>query len=184
MKPSGGKTDDFSERMKRLRTKAGMTLEKLSSETGLTEEYLEQIENQKIMPTVSSIIQISKALTIDSGVFLSKQEEKAAKKRKAESFQLRRKAYSYKTLTPDAEHKHMKGFLVTIDPETEHGGVEYHHEGEEFVYVLEGRADIQVGQKLHTLHKGQSLHFNSAITHKLRNPGKKKSELIIVVYTP
>jgi transcriptional regulator with XRE-family HTH domain len=176
--------DDFSERMKRLRVKAGMTLEKLSEETGFTEEYLDQIEGQKIMPTVAAIIQISKALTVDSGAFLSKQDEKVARKKKAESFQRREKAYSYKTLTPDAEHKHMKGFLVTIDPETEHSGVEYQHEGEEFCYVLDGKVEIQVGQKKHLTHKGESLHFNSAIVHKLRNTGKKKTELIIIVYTP
>ena len=52
------------------------------------------------------------------------------------------------------------------------------------MYVLDGRVDVQVGQKKNALHKGQSLHFNSAIIHKLRNPSKKKTELIVVVYTP
>jgi len=30
------------------------------------------------------------------------------------------------------EEKHLRAYRVTIDPETEHKGVEYHHEGEEF----------------------------------------------------
>ncbi|MBI1909012.1 MAG: cupin domain-containing protein, partial [Deltaproteobacteria bacterium] len=135
-----------------------------------------------VMPPVSAILQISKALTVDAGAFLS--EEKDSRRKKAEAFEKRRKAYSYVTLTPDAAHKHMKAFLVTIDPGKEHEGAEYQHEGEEFIYVLEGRLDIEVGRKKHTLKNGQSLHFNSNLIHVLNNPGKKKTELLVVVYTP
>jgi len=31
---------------------------------------------------------------------------------------------------------------------------------------------------------GESLHFNSGIRHKLRNIGKEKAELIVVIYGP
>ena len=183
-KKKSSRDKDFAARMKRLRSRAKMDFPQLSRETGLTEEYLEQIENQEIMPTVSAIIQISKALTVDSGAFLSKEDATTARKRKAESLKKREKAYSYRTLTPDAAHKHMKAFLVTIDPKSDLEGAEYHHEGEEFVYVLDGRVNIQVGQKKHELRKGHTLHFNSGIVHKLNNPGTKKTELLVVVYTP
>ena len=178
------KDPDFSARMKRLRAKAGLSYAQLSRETGLTEEYLEQVEKQQVMPTVSAIIQISKALTVDAGTFLSRPDEASSRKRKAEALTKRQKAYSYKTLTPDAAHKHTKAFQVTIDPDTALEGGEYQHEGEEFVYVLEGRVDIQVGQKMNKLHKGQTIPFNSGILPRLRNPGKTKTELIVVVFTP
>lgn len=175
---------DFSSRMKRLRKKSGLGFDQLSRETGLTEDYLEQVETGKLMPTVSAIIQISKALTVDAGTFLSSEDPAAARKRKAEGLLSREKAYSYKTLTPDAAHKHMKAFLVTIDPKSDLEGAQYQHEGEEFIYVLDGRLKIEVGQKIHDLHKSQTLHFNSNIVHKLSNPGTKKTELLVVVYTP
>jgi transcriptional regulator with XRE-family HTH domain len=175
---------DFASRMKRLRKKSGFSFAQLSNDTGLTEEYLEQVENGDLMPTVSSIIQISKALTVDAGTFLDSDDPAAARKRKAEGLQKRQKAYSYKTLTPDAAHKHMKAFLVTIDPKSDLEGAQYQHEGEEFIYVLEGRLNIEVGQKISDLRKGQTLHFNSNIVHKLSNPGTKKTELLVVVYTP
>ncbi len=135
------------------------------------------------MPPVSAIIQISKALVVDAGKFLSADDTKTGRK-KAESFSKRKNAYFYKTLTPDAEHKHMKGFHVTIPPESDHEGVEYKHEGEEFIYVLDGRLEIKVGPDLRSLKKGETIHFDANKTHRLRNPGKKKTELIVVVYTP
>ncbi|MFY9398562.1 MAG: cupin domain-containing protein, partial [Desulfomonilia bacterium] len=93
-------------------------------------------------------------------------------------------SYAYTPLTKPGEEKHLRAYRVTIDPQTEHQGVEYHHEGEEFVYVLEGRLTIQVGQNTSVLKKGQSIHFDSSLRHKLGNPGREKAELLVVIYLP
>ncbi len=173
----------FAAKMKRLRKKNKITIEQLSEKSGCAVDYLEKVESGDVMPPVSDIIKISSALVVDAGTFLSA-EEKTSRKKKAESFKKREKAYSYKVLTPDAEHKYMKAFNVTIDPGEEHEKVEYKHRGEEFIYVLEGRLEIKVGRNSHDLKKGKSIHFDSNLPHTLRNPGRKKTELIVVVYTP
>lgn len=173
----------FAAKMKKLRKKNKIEMEQLSRDSGCPVDYLEKVESGEVMPPVSDIIKISNALVVDAGTFLSA-EEKASRKKKAESFKKREKAYSYKVLTPDAGHKHMKAFQVSIDPGEEHEKVEYKHAGEEFIYVLEGRLEIKVGRKTHELKKGKSIHFDSSLPHMLRNPGRKKTELIVVVYTP
>jgi uncharacterized cupin superfamily protein len=63
-------------------------------------------------------------------------------------------------------------------------GVEYHHEGEEFVYVIKGGLVIQVGDNVSTLAKGESLHFNSSLHHKLSNPTAETTRLLVVIYVP
>lgn len=174
--------DDFSERMKRLRLAAGIGMSLLSSETGFTEKYLESVESGAAAPTPAAIMQISRALTADAGDYLPVAPSRTADA--GDSFLKRKKTHSYKTLTPDAGRKHIKVFLVTIQPESEHGGVEYQHEGEEFIYVLEGEIEVQLGQKIELVPEGGSLHFNSALTHKMRNPGKKRTKVLAVIYTP
>ncbi len=77
----------------------------------------------------------------------------------------------------------MKAFLIKIEALQEHKGVGYQHDGEEFVYVLSGNIEIAVGDHINTLKKGESLHFNSGIKHKLKNIGKKNAELVVVVYS-
>ena len=62
--------------------------------------------------------------------------------------------------------------------------MEYHHEGEEFVFVLKGGITIEVGDNVSTLGKGESIHFNSALHHKLSNPNPETAELLVVVYVP
>lgn len=174
----------FGGKMQQLRQMKKISLEQLAKETGFSERYLKEIENGIANPSVSTVIQIAKALSIDSGSFLSFEGQEASEKRRMESFFKRTQNYSYKTLTPNAETKHMKAFLVTIDPKQDHRMVEYHHDGEEFVYVLKGHVEVMVGENQNRLKEGETLHFNSGITHKLRNLSEDEAKLLVVIYTP
>ena len=170
--------------MKQLRQLRKISFEQLANRTRFSQRYLKEIEEGKVIPPVAAVIQISKALSIDSGSFLSAEEQEALVKRRRESFFKRTQAYSYKPLTPDAETKHMKAFLVTIDPKQDHKMVEYRHEGEEFIYVLKGQVEVIVGDNRNLLKKNETLHFDSNIAHKLRNLSDDKAKLLVVLYTP
>ena len=174
----------FGAKMKQLRHTKKVSMEHLAGKTGFSQQYLNEIEDGTAIPPVSAVIQIAKALSVDSGSFLSAEAQAASEKRRRESFVKRTQAYAYQTLTPDAEVKHMKAFMVTVDPKQDHPMVEYHHEGEEFIYVLEGKVEVKVGEGRNPLKKGETIHFNSNITHKLRNLSNEKSKLLVVIYTP
>jgi quercetin dioxygenase-like cupin family protein len=174
----------FGAKMKQLRQLRKISFEQLANKTGFSQRYLKEIEDGVAIPPVSAVIQIAKSLAIDAGSFLSAEEKEASEKRRKESFYKRTQAYSYKTLTPEAETKHMKAFLVTIDPRQDHKMVEYKHEGEEFVYVLKGHIEVMVGENQNLLKRGETLHFNSGITHKLRNLSDEEAKLLVVIYTP
>ena len=174
----------FGAKMKQLRQLRKISFEQLANRTRFSQRYLKEIEEGKVIPPVAAVIQISKALSIDSGSFLSAEEQEALVKRRRESFFKRTQAYSYKPLTPDAETKHMKAFLVTIDPKQDHKMVEYRHEGEEFIYVLKGQVEVIVGDNRNLLKKNETLHFDSNIAHKLRNLSDDKAKLLVVLYTP
>src|SRR4030066_2525229 len=174
----------FGAKMKQLRLVRNMSFEQLANKTGFSQRYLKEIEEGIAIPPVSAVIQIAKALAIDSGSFLSPEEQEAWEKKRKESFYKRTQAYSYKTLTPEAEAKHMKAFLVTIDAKQDHKMVEYKHEGEEFLYVLKGHIEVMVGESQNLLKKGQTLHFDSGIAHKLRNLSEEEAKLLVGIYTP
>jgi quercetin dioxygenase-like cupin family protein len=62
--------------------------------------------------------------------------------------------------------------------------VEYRHGGEEFLYVLTGHVEVRVGESQHSLKKGETLHFDSGLPHKLHNLSEEEAMLIVVIYTP
>jgi quercetin dioxygenase-like cupin family protein len=144
--------------------------------------FLQEIEAGQAMPPVGALLQIARALEIDSGSLLKEPESKLQTRIKAHT--KRTDNYAYTTLTPGAENKHLKAFRVTIEAQQDHKGVDYHHEGEEFVYVLAGKIEVAVGEHINVLEQGDSLHFNSGIRHKLKSVSDEKAELIVVIYTP
>ena len=170
------------EKIKKARRKKKISLDQVANDTGCSIDYLQKIESGKVMPPVGTLLQISRALEIDSGLLLKEQQETT--KSRVKAYAKRTADYAYTTLTPGADKKHLKGFLVAVDPMKEHKGVGYQHEGEEFIYVLKGHVEVAMGDHVNDLKEGDSLHFNSSIRHKIRNVGKKKVELLVVVYAP
>lgn len=181
-KPQKDTKMSIGKKIKKVRTAKKVTYDMLANETGFAIDYLKKIESGKQTPPVGTLLQIARALEIDSGVLLKEDESKM--KRRIKAYTKRTDNYAYKTLTPGAENKHLKAFLVSIDPLQDHQGVGYQHEGEEFSYVLSGVVEIQVGDHVNKLKAGDSLHFNSGIRHNLRNVGDTEAQLVVVIYNP
>ena len=71
----------------------------MANETGLKPGFISQVEKGEVMPPVSVILQLSKALEVDSSILL-REEKKRAGEKSAEGYQKRTEDYSYETLTP------------------------------------------------------------------------------------
>lgn len=179
------KTDKFvpiGKRIRRARLDRKVTLDTMANETGLAKQVIKQIESGEKRPSVGTLLQISRVLQLDSD-FLLKDPE-ADQEKRAQAYTKRTDQYAYTPLTPDAKNKHLKAFRIVVEAGTRHEGVGFQHQGEEFVHVLEGQVEVQVGEHINELAAGDSLHFNSGIKHDLRNPSPKDAVLIVVVYVP
>jgi transcriptional regulator with XRE-family HTH domain len=181
--PGSNKDQPIGKRLGKLRKEKKLTLKHIGNETGLNPRFISQVEKGEVMPPVSVILQLSRALEVDSSLLL-REEKKLAGEKKADDYQKRTEDYSYETLTPEARHKHLKAFKIFIDPKSEHKPVGYQHQGEEFQYVIRGKVEVLVGENKNILGPGDSLHFNSSIVHKLKNISSEKAELLVVLYTP
>ena len=181
--PRQKKLQPIGKRLLKLRSEKKLTLKNLANETGLATKYISQIEKGEVIPPVAVLLQLSRALEIDSSILLREEKERVGKQ-SSDDYQKRTKAYTYETLTPEARHKHLKAFKIFIDPKSAHKGVGYQHLGEEFIYVLKGKIEVMVGENKNILGPGDCLHFNSSIVHKLRNVSSGKADLLVVLYTP
>ncbi len=181
--PARKKSQPIGKRLMKLRRKQGLTLKNLANETGLNTKYISQIEKGEVIPPVAVILQLSRSLEIDSSILL-KEEKRMTGKQKVQDYQKRTEDYTYRTLTPEAKHKHLKAFKIFIDPKSDHKGISYQHLGEEFIYVIRGKIEVTVGENKNILRSGDSLHFNSSIVHILRNLSAEKADLLVVLYTP
>jgi transcriptional regulator with XRE-family HTH domain len=177
------KKQPFGKRVMKLRRERKLTQMDVANETGLSKDYISNLEKGEVIPPVAVILQISRALGIDSSLLLKEEKEEEGRKQD-QDYQKRTDDYAYENLTPEARDKHLKAFRVFIDPKSDHKGVSYQHLGEEFIYVLKGKIEVMVGENRNVLSPNECLHFNSNIVHKLKNLSAKKAELVVVLYTP
>lgn len=174
----------FGGKIQKIRESHQWTVEEMARQTGQTPETIRQVESDGVVPSVSFLLRLSRALNVDPGTFLRDEEKSALKDQRAQAFVKRAKSFNYQTLTPGAENEHLRSFMITIEPNRDHKPVALKHEGEEFVYVMGGDLELTLGNKKNHLKPGESMHFNSETPHKLKSLGKETTRCLVVLYTP
>jgi electron transfer flavoprotein alpha subunit len=174
----------FGEKICKLRESHNWSIEELADQTGQTPEAIDKFERNQSTPSVSFLLRLSKALGVDPGTFLSEDEKADILDQRAKAFIKRTKNYHYQTLTPGGENQHLRGFMITIEPRQAHKPVAYKHEGEEFVFVMEGSLELTLGNKVKQLKTGESIWYNSETSHKLKNRGNEVTRCLVMLFTP
>jgi quercetin dioxygenase-like cupin family protein len=57
------------------------------------------------------------------------------------------------------------------------------HEGEELLYILEGRVEVLYGKESYTLEVGDSIYYDSVVPHQVLAV-EAPAKLLAVVYAP
>ena len=68
-------------RLKDIRATKGLSLDYLANETGFSIDYISRVEKGEIMPPVATVLRLSRALEIDSGILLKKERDEADKRK-------------------------------------------------------------------------------------------------------
>src|SRR4030042_4632480 len=134
-----------------LREQKSLSLKELADLTGLSAALLSQMENHLVSPSLGTMIKLAKALGVQVGDFLGETEgEPFAIVRKDERKTVSRFAskegvkygYSYESLGFEKKNRRMEPFIVTLEPATVKAAKTSVHDGEEFIFVLEGEREV------------------------------------------
>ncbi|TCO74823.1 helix-turn-helix domain-containing protein [Marinisporobacter balticus] len=178
---------DIGKKIKELRTNKNLTLKDLSEKTNLSIGYLSQLERGLTTIAIDSLENIAKVLDTDIACFF--REHKNSKKavlrnHEKEVFEIINSQFIYYHLTNDVESKNLLPRLIEILPSMmEEKIITYQHEGEEFIYVLEGILTMIIDNEQYALYPGDSAHIDSNRVHNWANYTNKKVKLL-TVHTP
>lgn len=153
-------------KIKEIRTKRRMTLKVLAEMTGFSISFLSQLERGKSSATLESLKKISIALEVNpSYFFIDPNEEKEVVHRNS-TVPMRTNEHNiyYKDLSGEMNQPAFTPLLVVMKPDQNEGDP-ITHEGQEFLYVLEGQLTVQIGEKLHTLDAFDSIMVDSRDLH-------------------
>jgi len=176
-------------RIREAREMHGLTLEDLSSRSGVSVDELERVEANQTIPPLGHLVRLGKALKMKMGYFLSTGVDRpmcvfrAGSRRVVARHGARRSAqygYTYDSLACEKVNRVMEPFLVTMVP-TDFGEFSS-HDGQEFLYVLEGEIRAQVGEQVEVLRAGDAVYYDSGQPHLVKCYGDKPAKVLAVVH--
>jgi len=189
------KTRIVGEKIKTLREAKQISLADLVERTGLAYEQIERIENNVDIPSLAPLIKIARALGVRLGTFLDDQDGNGAVVCRKEEHSDNTISFSnnamtarthmqYHSLSAAKSDRHMEPFIIDIEV-TENTDYELSsHEGEEFIYVMDGAVEISYGKKNHVIEAGDSIYYDSIVPHHVHGFKGQAAKILAVVYTP
>lgn len=177
-----------SKNIRKARSEKKMSLENLAALAGLTKGYLSKIENSDKAPPLSTLSKIASALNLDVGGLISQElyvpeNDQICIVRSGEGKKLQSgnlDGYHYEMLALQKSGRNMEPYLLrpAINEKTI-----FTHEGEEFMYTLEGIHELIYGEEKYTLKKGDSVYFDSIVPHTGRSVGEKSAKVLAISYS-
>lgn len=181
-------------KIRQIREIRKVSLEDLAERSGMDINLVQEIEHGKNIPSLAPLIKIARALGVRLGTFLddvdsygpvvvrSGEHQKGA--RFTSQASAAREHLNFFSLAFDKAGRNMEPFIVEIEPGQKSDFTMSSHEGEEFIYVLDGEIDINYGKEVYHLAKGDSIYIDSIVSHNVHSGNHLPARVLAVVYAP
>ena len=183
-------------KIKSIRESKNITVEEISERSGLTVEQINSIENDQNLPSLGPLIKIARALGVRLGTFMDDSDDlgpvvtRAAEREANKSISFSngatdaRKHMEYHPLAQQKAGRHMEPFVIDINPEENPEFQLSAHEGEEFIFVMEGEIELVYGKDTFHLNQGDTIYYDSIVKHHLHGAPGKSAKILAIVYIP
>jgi DNA-binding transcriptional MerR regulator/mannose-6-phosphate isomerase-like protein (cupin superfamily) len=168
-------------RLRQLRTRRGLSLAQVSKAVGISLGFLSALERSHMSASVSTLRKLARFYKTNILDFFDPAESNIrlvtpGKRKVLEAgpgVRMELLAWGNTVMEPH---------LFRIAPQSG-SGESYTHEGEEFLYILQGELQISLQEEEYRLQPGDSFYFESATPHSWKNPGRGET-WVLWVNTP
>jgi len=182
------------EKIHKLRESKGISVEKLAKNSELSVEMVEKLENNTVMPSLSPLLKIAKALDVRLGTFLDDAPQSGPVVVKSgqsdnvmrfsgKNTDFKESKLEFYSLASGKTDRHMEPFLIDVHPPENDDYQLSSHEGEEFIYVMNGEIEVIYGKEKYRVSEGDSIYYDSVVPHDLHAHGGE-AKILALVYTP
>lgn len=185
----------IGERIKNLRESKSVSVKEMSERTELDIKQIEKIEQSEDIPSLASLIKIARVLGVRPGTFLDDHDESGPIVTRKEEHDKKpgfstkdtssHRHMDYYPLSLAKAGRHMEPFIIEIESVPE--GIDFitsSHEGEEFIFCLNGVVEIKYGTETYRLEEGDSIYYDSIVPHHVHAGNSLGAKILAVVYTP
>ncbi|HQB28025.1 MAG TPA: cupin domain-containing protein [Paludibacter sp.] len=171
-----------------------ISFETLAELSGLKKEQIQIILDSDNIPSLAPLIKIARALGVRLGTFLDdstalgpvvyKKAENINPVTFSSQLSSANSHLDFTALASKKSGRAMEPFLITVTTDCSQKPVLSSHEGEEFIYVLEGSIKIIYGKDVYVVHAGESIYYDSIVEHLVTSNECEPAKILAVVYTP
>jgi transcriptional regulator with XRE-family HTH domain len=183
------KEHQIAKKIRDYRLARGLSVEKLASLAGLTKGYISRIERSAKPPPLYTLSKISTALGVDvpallsdtlpalpaAEITISRNKEHLVTDGRGTPYK-----YVYEALAPGKLGKNFEPYIITVSSDKR---ANFRHEGEEFLYMLEGKMEFNFKDQVYVLEQGDCVYFDSAFPHGGRSIGEATAKMLVVIYS-
>lgn len=178
-----------------LREALMLSQEELAERCDCDVAVISGLEAGELAPSLTPLIKITRSLGVRLGTLLDDDEGAGPVVNRADTKAQAKRIKSLETISDAGDlvfsalaegksARHMEPFIITITPSGETDHTLSTHEGEEFLYALEGPVEIAYGKDIYVLHPGDSIYYDSIVPHQVRAHNSESARFLAVVYTP
>jgi transcriptional regulator with XRE-family HTH domain len=173
---------DVGQKIRNFRRKLGLSIEALSQRSGLSTAAIQKIETNHMVPTIISLMKLSRALGEKVSFFVDEKNVKdqvvLIKRKERKRFYSEMSKISQEYITGQLEDRVLEGGIFTAKIGGKSGEEMNTHPGEEIIFCVKGKIEVTTPSRTYLLSSGDTLHFKSDIPHRWRNSGKTLAQLV------
>ncbi|MDR3136124.1 MAG: XRE family transcriptional regulator [Coriobacteriales bacterium] len=178
-----------------LREALLLSPEDLAERCGCAVQVITDLEGGQLAPSLAPLIKITRALGVRLGTLLDDDENLGPVLTRANAYKgsTRLKGLethsdagelSFFSLAEGKAARHMEPFFISLEPSQDLEHSLSAHEGEEWLFALEGSLEIEYGKQLFILEPGDSIYYDSIVPHQVRSHNGQSARFVACVYTP
>lgn len=170
--------------LKKLRTERNLSLGQLATESGISKTMLSDIEKGNSNPTINTIWKIANGLKVpytklidgvDSETTVVQRKETIEQTGETNTYRV----YCYFTTTPI---RNFELFYCELDGHSSNKSIGHSEKTQEYIYIIQGELILNIENNKFILHEGDSLVFDSSISHTYINKQDKLVTFIVINY--
>jgi transcriptional regulator with XRE-family HTH domain len=171
----------FGVRLQQLRLGRGWSLRDLADRSGLSKAFLSRLESGDRQASIAAVLTLSRIFDVSLASLFEAETppEPCIITRRAGAVEHRANGLVYVPLSMADRRFNIQPLLVRVS-RNRRGSEHYHHEGEEWLYVLSGALTLSLAGKTYDLEAGDSAHFDSRLPHRLIARGGRDAEVLVV----
>ncbi len=172
------------ENLRRLRTRNGLSLERLAKASGVSRAMLGQIELGRSVPTITVLWKIARALGVPFSAFTSAVGESGIvvmRAHRAKWLSSRNGRFSSRALFPFGGPRREEFYELKIAAQTVEAAEPHPPGTTENLVVAQGMVEVEVAGQAYRLEVGDALYFVADVPHCYRNSGQVEAVLYLVM---